>query len=137
MAYEVKTKKTTVSVSSFLAGVEDPAKRKDCQVVRKLMKEATGDSGSMWGTSIVGFGKLHYQGKSSSGEWFPVGFSPRKQNLTLYLWGGFDSNHDLLATLGPNKTGKGCLYIKRLDDIDLKVLKQLINRSVAESKKQK
>lgn len=134
MAYELKTKQNQASVSTFLAGIEDEQKRKDCQTLRKLMKAITGDPGRMWGASIVGFGTWHYQGKSSSGEWFVVGISPRKQNLTVYLSSGFDQQTDLLAKLGPHKTGKGCLYLKRLSDIDLKVLERMIKRAVDKKK---
>jgi hypothetical protein len=89
----------------------------------------------MWGTSIVGFGSYHYKGKSGrEGDWFLTGFSPRKQALTLYLMGGFDDQADLLAKLGKYSTGKGCLYIKKLADIDVKVLKELIARSVKKMK---
>jgi hypothetical protein len=132
MAYEIKTKKRNASVSRFLAGVSDSEKRKDCESLRKIMKAATGDAGAMWGTSIVGFGTWHYQGKSSSGEWFLVGFSPRKQNLTVYLSKGFAEQKELLKKLGPHKAGMGCLYLKRLSDIDLKVLEQMIKKAVSQ-----
>ena len=85
----------------------------------------------MWGTSIVGFGSYHYKGASGrEGDWFLTGFSPRKQNLTLYLMGGFQENEELLASLGKYSTGKGCLYIKKLEDVNSKVLKELVSRSV-------
>ncbi len=130
MAYEIKTKKNAASVSKFLAGIEDEQKRKDCRAIRAMMKRATGDSGAMWGPSIVGFGKSRYQGRTSSGEWFVVGFSPRKQNTTVYLWYGFDAQKDLLKKLGPHKTGKACLYVKRLSDVDPDALEQMIVRTV-------
>lgn len=130
MGYELKTKRNQASVEQFLASVEDEQKRQDCQALQKMMKAATGDSGSMWGPSIVGFGKSRYEGKTSSGEWFIVGFSPRKQNITIYLWYGFDEHQDLMNQLGPHKTGKACLYIKRLSDIDQKVLERLIKQTV-------
>lgn len=89
----------------------------------------------MWGSSIVGFGSYHYKGKSGrEGDWMLTGFSPRKQNLTLYLMGGFDADAELLNKLGKFTTGKGCLYIKRLDDVDKKVLKELVRSSVKRMK---
>jgi nucleoid DNA-binding protein len=128
---EVKTKVNDASVTEFLNSVADEQKRKDCFEVLKMMKQVTREEPKMWGTSIVGFGSYHYKGKSGrEGDWMLTGFSPRKQNLTLYLMGGFDTHIALLKKLGKFTTGAGCLYIKRLDDVDKKVLKELVQASV-------
>ena len=127
-----KTVVTKKSVAAFLNTIEDDKRRKDCKEIAKLMKQATGQSGKMWGSSIVGFGLYHYKYASGrEGDWFQVGFSPRKQNLSLYLMCGFEKNDALLAKLGKFKNGKGCLYIKSLEDINLAVLKKLISQSIA------
>ena len=128
---ELKTKRTDDSVDAFLQGIKDEQARTDCYQILEMMKSATKAEPKMWGTSIVGFGNYHY--KYASGEendWFQVGFSPRKQNLTLYLMGGFNGHEELLGKLGKHTTGKGCLYIKKLDDVDTKVLKKLVNDTV-------
>ena len=128
---ELKTKKTTASVSAFLNGIEDPQKRKDAKAVAKLMKEITGEPARMWGESMVGYGSYHYKYASGrEGNWFLTGFSPRKQALTLYIMSGFTQYEGLLDKLGKFKTGKACLYVKKLDDLHLPTLKQLIQRSV-------
>lgn len=128
---ELKTKKNTASVKSFLKAIKDKSTREDCETITELMQSATKSEPAMWGTSIVGFGQYHYVYASGrEGDWFICGFSPRKQNLTLYLMGGLDMQKDLLAKLGKHKAGKGCLYIKGLADIDLKVLKAMIKNSV-------
>ena len=133
---EAKTKKTAASVDDFLAGISPEKKRADALAICELMKKVTKDEPKMWGTSIVGFGSYHYQYASGhEGDWPLVAFSPRKQNLTLYLMPGFESQDELLAKLGKHKTGKSCLYINTLDDIHLPTLKALIQRSVAEMKK--
>ena len=133
---ELKTKKTNESVRAFLNKIPDEQKREDCFTVAKLMEEITGDKPKMWGDSIVGFGTYHYKGASGrEGDWLITGFSPRKQNLTLYLMGGFDQHEDLLAKLGKHSTAKSCLYIKRLSDINLPTLKKLIRESVKYMKK--
>lgn len=133
---EAKTKKTAASVDDFLAGISPEKKRRDALAICELMKKVTKDEPKMWGTSIVGFGSYHYQYASGhEGDWPLVGFSPRKQNLTLYLMPGFESHDALLAKLGKHKTGKSCLYLNTLDDIHLPTLKELIQRSVAEMKK--
>lgn len=132
---EVKTKVNDASVTKFLNSVTDEQKRNDCFEVLKLMKQITKEEPKMWGTSIVGFGSYHYKGKSGrEGDWMLTGFSPRKQNLTLYLMGGFDEHAALLDKLGKFKTGAGCLYIKTLDDVDKKVLKELVQASVKRMK---
>jgi len=114
-----------------LNGITEESRRNDCRTVLELMKQATNDEPKMWGDSIVGFGSYHFKYKSSrEGDWFLSGFSSRKQNLTLYIMSGFKKYDELLSKLGKYKTGKSCLYIKRLDDINLEVLKELIEQSV-------
>ena len=127
---ELKTKKTNASVKDFIDSIEDETKRKDAREVAKMMADATGKRAKMWGDSIVGFGDYHYQNRSGGGDWFRVGFSPRKQSLTLYIMDGFEKYDKLMAELGKHKTGKSCLYIKRLDDIDRNVLEKLIAESL-------
>jgi hypothetical protein len=132
---EVKTKVNEASVEGFLSSVADAQTRKDCFEILKMMKQVTKEEPKMWGTSIVGFGSYHYKGASGrEGDWFLTGFSPRKQNLTLYLNHGFDVHKDLLKKLGKYKTGMGCLYVKKLDDVDKKVLKELVTESVKRMK---
>ena len=131
----LKTVETKASVAGFLKGIADPQRRKDCEAVAAMMTAATKEKPAMWGTSIVGFGKERYKYASGrEGDWFTVGFSPRKDNITLYLIGGFRKHTDLMEKLGKVKMGGGCLYVKRLADIDQKVLKQLIGRSVKSAK---
>jgi len=128
---ELKTKKTEASVEDFLNKIKDQDVRQDCFEIAKFMKQATRSDGKMWGSSIVGFGSRHL--KYASGrelDWMVIGFSPRKANITLYLPGGVENQADLLKQLGKYTTGKGCLYIKKLKDVDTKVLKQLVNESV-------
>ena len=126
-----KTQQTKASVAGFLKAIPDPQRRDDCKTVAAMMEAATKSKPAMWGTSIVGFGNFHYKSASGrEGDWFTTGFAPRKDNLTLYLLGGFRKHPDLMDKLGKYKAGGGCLYIKRLDDVDQKVLKQLIARSV-------
>jgi hypothetical protein len=127
---ELKTKPTQASVASFLDSIADAERRRDCKAVAKIMREATGAAPKMWGPSIVGFGSYRYRGATGEREWFPVGFSPRKQDLTLYLLGGVEGHKALLAKLGKHKTGRACLYLKRLADVDMKVLEQLVVASV-------
>ena len=130
---ELKTQVTKANVNKFLEGIKDEKKRQDCYEILKIMKRATKAEPKMWGTSIVGFGDHHYMYASGrEGDWFITGFSPRAQNLTLYMMGGFDS--EVLQRLGKYKTGKGCLYINKLADVDLKVLNELITKSVKQSK---
>lgn len=129
---EPKTQKNDASVIDFINGVEDDRKRQDSLAILELMKEITGEEPAMWGTSIVGFGAYHYTYASGrQGDWPLVGFSPRKRNLTLYIMAGFDEYDALLAKLGKYTTGKSCLYINKLADVDLSVLRELIQRSVA------
>ena len=124
---EPKTQKSDASVADFLAAVADPKRRADAQAVTALMTEVTGASPTMWGTSIVGFGSYRYRyGSGREGDWPAVGLSPRKQALTIYVSTGFDGYADFLARLGPHSIGKSCLYIKRLSDVDEKVLGDLV-----------
>ncbi len=133
---ELKTKQNKASVSAFLQSIEDPQKRKDAKAVAKMMREATGAKAKMWGTNIVGYGNYHYKYASGrEGDWFLSGFSPRKQALTLYIMSGFQGQDALLKKLGKFKTGKACLYIKKLEDVDLAVLRKLIDKSVARKQK--
>jgi hypothetical protein len=128
---ELKTRVNNASVTKFLNSVAEERKRSDCFEVLRMMKQITGEKPKMWGSSIVGFGSYHYKGKSGrEGDWMLTAFSPRKQNLTLYLMGGFEPHAALLKKLGKFKTSMGCLYIKRLDDVDKKVLKELVRASV-------
>ncbi len=133
---ELKTKPTKANVSQFLKGIEDEQKRRDAREVLALMKEITGKRPKLWGTSIVGFGTYHYKYQSGrEGDWPVTGFSPRKQNLTIYIMPGFSRYPSLMKKLGKYKTGKSCLYLKKLEDVDLKVLRQLVSQSVKDMKK--
>jgi len=128
---ELKTKASNDSVREFLHCITDARLRADCAAVSKLMRQATKVRPKMWGSSIVGFGSYHYTYASGrEGDWFLIGFSPRKQNLTLYIMPGFKQYAALLATLGKFKTAKSCLYIKNLEEIDLPTLSKLIIQSV-------
>lgn len=130
---ELKTKVTKASVEKFLEGIKDEKKREDCFQLVKIMKKATKAEPKMWGPSIIGFGDYHYVYESGrEGDWFLAGFSPRSQNLTLYMMGGLDG--ETLKKLGKYKTGKGCLYISKLEDVDVKVLNELIANAVQKSK---
>lgn len=125
---EIKTKATKESVVKFLKSIEPKEKRADSLALLKLFKDSTGEKPVMWGPSIVGFGKYHYKSERSTqeGDWFHVGFSPRKQNLTLYILAWKMAESKLLPKLGKYKRGGGCLYINRLADVDQKVLAKLI-----------
>ena len=128
---ELKTKETTASVSAFLNQIADEGRRKDCFAVVDIMRAVTKEEPKMWGSSIVGFGRYHFKYESGrEGDWMITGFSPRKGDLTLYLMGVFDKFPDLMKNLGKYKTGKGCLYIKKLADVDVKVLRKLVTESV-------
>lgn len=130
-----KTQPTTASVEEFLNTIKDETKRKDSFILLKIMKEITGETPILWGPSLVGFGKTHYKYKSGrEGDWFLMGFSPRARNLTIYIMPGFERYTALLQKLGKHKTGKSCLYIKKLDDVDINVLKELINLSATDTK---
>lgn len=134
---ELKTKPTRQSPREFLDLVEPEQKRKDGLELLGLMTKVTREKPVMWGSSIVGFGSYHYKSERSSqeGDWPLAGFSPRKQNLTLYVMSGFADQHDLLKKLGKHKTSVGCLYINKLADVDTKVLEQIIKKSVAHMRK--
>ncbi len=128
---ELKTRVNDQSVTAFLDKVSDDQRRKDCYTVVEMMKKATGAEPKMWGDSIVGFGSYHYKYASGrEADWLLTGFSPRKQNLTLYFMTGFEDYQDILRRLGKFTTGKGCLYIKKLGDVNLELLQELITQSV-------
>ena len=118
---EPKTKKTKASVSAFIAAVEDETRRSDAKTVDKLMREITGEKPALWGSSIIGYGE--YEGPT--GKWPRLGFSPRKANLVLYLLDGYESE-PLMKKLGKHKTGRSCLYINKLADVDAGVLRDLV-----------
>ena len=123
---EIKTKPTDDDVDAFLADVPEP-RRSQAQAVRELMARVTGAPAVMWGTSIIGFGTMRYQGKTSAGEWMVVGLSPRKAAVTIYgVYNDYGPAEPLFDDLGPHTTGKGCLYLKSLDGIDLAVLETLV-----------
>lgn len=127
----IKTQETNASVDEFLAKVPDEQQRKDSLELIKLMKKATGEKPKLWGTSLIGFGNVRYKSAATGREvdWFRIGFAPRKANLSLYLTTQLNSKEALLKNLGKHKTGGGCVYIKRLSDVDMKVLTELINTS--------
>jgi len=128
---ELKTKQNEQSVEKFLNSITDKSTREDCLTILRLMKQATKAEPKMWGTSIIGFGTYHYKYESGrAGDWFLTGFSPRKQNVTLYIMPGFARYAELMQKLGKYKTGKSCLYVKKLGDVDMAVLKQLVKESV-------
>jgi len=133
---ELKTKRNQGNVESFLDSVANEKRRQDSFAILELMKQVTGKKPEMWGDSIVGFGSYHYKYASGrEGDWFLVGFSPRAQNLTLYIMAGFDGYETLLVKLGKHTTGKSCLYIKKLEDVDVEVLKDLVRQSVEHMQK--
>ena len=133
---EAKTKQTTASVTAFLAAIKDDQVRADCRKLVAIMQAATGQKPRLWGTGLVGFGSYHYVYASGrEGDWPVTAFSPRKQNLTVYIMPGFGRYQDLLAKLGPHKTAVSCLYIKRLSDVHLPTLKKIITSSVKQMKK--
>jgi hypothetical protein len=128
---ELKTKQTDRSVERFLNSIPDEKMRRDCFTIMNLMKEITGSEPKMWGDSIIGFGTYHYVYESGrEGDWFLTGFSPRKQNLTLYIMSGFEEYDVLMKNLGTYKTGKSCLYIKMLENIQMTILRKLIKKSI-------
>ena len=128
---ELQTKSNDGSVEDFINSVTDDQKRQDAFALVELMRQATKSEPKMWGSSIIGFGNYSYKYASGrEAEWFLTGFSPRKQNVTLYIMDGFDQYNSLLISLGKHKTGKSCLYIRRLADIDLPTLQKLVQQSV-------
>ncbi len=135
---DLKTKKTSARVSDFIESIPDEKNRDDCRRLAAIMKKATGAEPRMWGANVVGFGDYHYKYESGrENDWFVAGFSPRKQNLTLYFMTGTERYASILARLGKHKTGKGCLYIKKLDDVDLGVLDELVTTSARDLLKPK
>ena len=133
---ELKTRQNNASVGDFLASIDDPQKRADARKVAAMMRRATGKRAKMWGKSIVGYGNYHYKYASGrEGDFMITGYSPRKNALTVYIMPGFSTFGRLMAKLGKYKTGKSCLYIKRLSDVDEAVLEELIDKSVKHMRK--
>lgn len=134
---ELKTLVNDASVTDFINAVPDKVKKKDSFALLELFEKVTGEKPKMWGSSIIGFGQYHYKSERSTqeGDWMLTGFSPRKQNLTLYIMPGFDDYSGLLSKLGKHKTSKGCLYINKLADVDLAVLETLVRESFVAMKK--
>lgn len=133
---EIKTKQTLESVEDFINSVKEEQKRKDSFMLLEMMKKASGEDAKMWGGSIIGFGNKRYKSPTSGREvdWFLIGFSPRKANLTLYLMINHKEHEDAIKKLGKHKTDGGCIYINKLEDIDLKILKGMINASLKQIK---
>ena len=128
---EIKTQQNDGDVDAFLASVDNDRRRRDAMAMCDIMSRLSGDEPKMWGESIVGFGEYHYtSGSGKRSTWMKTGFSPRKQSLTLYIMDGFDSYTSLLDDLGPHSTGKSCLYIKDLENVDPDVLEQIISASL-------
>ena len=129
---ELKTRKNDADVEAFLDGIENDKRRKDCRAVVALMAEVTGEPPAMWGDSIIGFGSYHYRyATGREADWMATGVSPRKQSLTVYIQTGFQRHAELMEKLGRYTTGKSCLYVKRLEDVDTAVLRDLIRDSYA------
>jgi hypothetical protein len=127
----MKTVPSSRDVKEFLDGVADERRRAECRAVMAMMREVTGEEPRLWGASMIGFGRYHYRYESGrEGDWFLTGVAPRKGALTVYIMAGFDRYEELMARLGKHTTGKSCLYIKRLEDIDSDVLRELVDRSV-------
>lgn len=136
MASEPKTKLTKKSVAAFIAALPDPATRRDCRALVSMMRRVTGAPPRMWGPSIVGFGTWRYVYASGrTGDWPLAAFSPRRQNLTVYCMPGLEGVDALLEKLGPHKSSKACLYLRRLEDVDTRLLERLIRISVRETRK--
>lgn len=128
---ELKTKPNDQNVEEFLRKVESLTKREDSFKILELMREVSNEEPIMWGDSIIGFGSYHYKYESGrEGDWFVTGFAPRKQNLTLYIMSGFDRYEELLKKLGKYKTGKSCLYINKLKDVDTTILREIVSKSI-------
>ena len=133
---ENKTQKTGASVEDFINSVEIKRRREDGFALLKIMKEVTGEEAEMWGPSIIGFGDYHYKYESGrEGDIFLAGFSPRKQSLSLYIMAGFEEYDSLLGALGKHRKGASCLYINKLADVDMEVLRELIEKSVEQARK--
>ncbi len=130
MAYQLKTTVNDADVKAYIMSVENELRKSDALKLLDLFHSVTGEPPKMWGDSIIGFGTYHYKYASGhEGDWMATGFSPRKQNLSLYIMSGMANHHSLLEKLGKHKIGKSCLYINKLSDIDLEVLKELIHHS--------
>ena len=133
---ENKTQKTGASVEDFIGSVENKRRREDGFTLLQVMKEITGEDAEMWGPSIIGFGDYHYKYESGrEGDFFLTGFSPRKQSLSLYIMAGFEEYDSLLSSLGKYRKGASCLYINKLADVDMDVLRELIEKSVGQARK--
>lgn len=133
---DMKTKPTAVSVTAYINGVENETRRKDAKTLLAMMKKVTGEKPKMWGPSIIGFGEYHYKYESGrEGDTLNVGFSPRKANMVLYVMGSIPEDDPLRKKLGKYKTGKSCLYVNKLDDVDLKTLEKIIDKSYKATKK--
>jgi hypothetical protein len=127
---ELKTQPTKASVAAFLDTIADPQRRAEAQALAQLIRKTTGRVPALWGSSIVGYGQMTYEGANGRvGDWFPVGFSPRKAALTVYLAGGLSQRGELLQRLGPHRVGGGCLYLPKFAEVDLQVLSQLIRKA--------
>lgn len=129
---EVKTKENSASVNDFIENIADEQKRNDSLIILKMMEKASNEKAKMWGSSLIGFGKVIVKSPATGREveWFRIGFSPRKANLSLYLMGDFKRQEEALKKLGKHKTGVGCLYINKLADVDLKVVESLIHAAL-------
>lgn len=126
----IKTHRTDMPADSFLDSIADDARREDCRQLLALMAKATGDVPAVWSSGAIGFGTYHYRsGSGQEGDWFPVGFASRKAAITVYLGVSLDELAQPLAGLGKHTTGKGCIYIKRLADVDLAILEQLVSKA--------
>ena len=134
---ELKTQKSKASVTAYLDSLSEPEQKKDAKILLKMMREATGEKPVLWGDAIVGFGEYHYESKRSAqkGDWMLTAFSPRKQNLVVYIMPGVKNYPTLTSKLGKFKTGVSCLYIKRLSDVDTVVLQKLITKAYLDMKK--
>ena len=133
---EIKTKENEASVEEFLNSVDDAQKRSEALEILEMMQKASKDKPKMWGASLIGFGSRVYESPATGRQvdWFYIGFSPRKANISLYVLNGFDKQEELLGKLGKHNTGKGCLYINKLADVDTKVLKQIIEGSMKKAR---
>lgn len=137
MMAENKTQPTGASVDEFIDAVDDDRRRRDARAVLELMRDVTGEEAVMWGDSIIGFGQYHYSYDSGrEGDWFLAGFAPRTSKLVVYIMSGFPRHAELMEKLGKHRTGSSCLYINKLDDVDLDVLRELVRRSVAHMRKE-
>lgn len=134
MGYVPKTQQNDASVKAYLAKFKEDARYKELLQLLDLMTEISGCQAKMWGTQIIGFDAYKYKGKSTEGTWFKIGFAPRKQNISIYAISGFEKEVKLLTTLGKFKTGKGCMYVNKLSDIDLGVLEEFLKRSMTAMK---